>query len=188
MVRNRPAKESPPYRFDRASLQSPSMRRYFPTIASSCPASRDAEIIPVYRQLLADRLTPVTRLRCWGATTTHFCWKAWSAARRSPATASSPPRHRLVYQVAGGQRVDLAARAWGGDKEFETTDPLADLQKLLPHAPLSPRQQTSRLSPAAGRVCRIRHDSLLRGRKAATRRRRMTASCRICCSGCTANW
>ena len=35
------------------------MRRYFPDIEQFKAAAKDAEVIPVYRQLLADRVTPV---------------------------------------------------------------------------------------------------------------------------------
>ena len=35
------------------------MRRYFPDLQTFTQAAANADIVPVYRQLLADRLTPV---------------------------------------------------------------------------------------------------------------------------------
>ena len=39
------------------------MRRYFPDLAEFQAAVLMRKIVPVYRQLLADRLTPVTAFR-----------------------------------------------------------------------------------------------------------------------------
>ena len=113
------------------------MRRYFPDFEGFQAAARAADIVPVYRQLLADRLTPVSAFEVLGATRTPSCSKASSAARRSPATASSPPprrwstRFRRRATPAGPRRAATPGDLYA-DREFDTSDPLADLQKLLP--------------------------------------------------------
>src|SRR5207244_2902328 len=42
------------------------MRKYFPDLPSFTAAAKSAEVVPVYRQLLADRLTPVTAFELLG--------------------------------------------------------------------------------------------------------------------------
>ena len=42
------------------------MRKYFPDLTTFTTSAKTAQIIPVYRQLLADRLTPVTAFELLG--------------------------------------------------------------------------------------------------------------------------
>ena len=107
------------------------MRRYYPEYSEFEPASRDAEIIPVYRQLLADCLTPVSAFQVLGRDNHAFLLESVVGGEqiaRYSFIATSPS---TVYQVAGGN-----ASVWqlvsGTTREFKTTDPLADLQRLLP--------------------------------------------------------
>src|SRR5438309_2361016 len=44
----------------------PAMRRYFPDLAGFTAAASSAQIVPVYRQILGDRLTPVSAFEVLG--------------------------------------------------------------------------------------------------------------------------
>ena len=92
------------------------MRRYFPTSRSL--GGRGRQVVPVYRQLLADQLTPVTAFEVLGPRRhTRFCWRASSAARRSAATASSPPRRRWSTRSnEGNARSSGASRRRGAER------------------------------------------------------------------------
>ena len=106
------------------------MRRYFPDFEKFAAAAKSAEIIPVYRQLLADRLTPVSAFEVLGRDPHAFLLESvvgGEQVARHSFIATSPS---LIYTAFHGkaaitQRMHRA-------KEFDTTDPLADLEKLLP--------------------------------------------------------
>ena len=66
------------------------MRRYFPDLQTFRAAAAGAEIIPVYRQLLADRLTPVSAFELLGRDAHAF----------------------LLESVVGGERVARACRRY----------------------------------------------------------------------------
>jgi len=109
----------------------PSMRRYYPDYSEFECASRDAEIIPVYRQLLGDCLTPVSAFQVLGRDDHAFLLESvvgGEQVARYSFIASSPS---TVYQVAGG-RASVWQTGLGANKEFVTQDPLADLEHLLP--------------------------------------------------------
>ena len=110
------------------------MRRYFPDLESFSASAPNADVIPVYRQLLGDRLTRSASLKCSGAMPMRSCWRACGRGEgraRYSFTATAPS---LVYQVSegnasilpGGSRLSETAR------HFKTADPLVDLQHLLP--------------------------------------------------------
>ncbi|MDP9173413.1 MAG: anthranilate synthase component I [Planctomycetota bacterium] len=106
------------------------MRRYFPDFAEFSVSAQNAEVVPVHRQLLADRLTPVSAFEVLGREQHAFLLESVIGGEkigRYSFIASGP---KLVYQVAGGQA--SIQQAGKQPTEFETTDPLADLQKLLP--------------------------------------------------------
>ena len=106
------------------------MRRYFPDIDTFRATAQAADVIPVYRQLLADRLTPVSAFEVLGRDQHAFLLESVIGGEnigRHSFIATSPS---LVYQVMQGQAAILK-RGQRPD-EFETTDPLADLEKLLP--------------------------------------------------------
>ena len=107
------------------------MRRYFPDVEQFVSAARDADVIPVYRQLLADCLTPVSAFQVLGRDDHAFLLESVVGGEqiaRYSFIATAPAK---VYQVLGGK-----ARIWDAatrtDREFTTTDPLHDLQELLP--------------------------------------------------------
>src|ERR1043166_8462294 len=111
------------------------MRRYFPDLAAFCAAARDAAVVPVYRQLLADRLTPVSAFEVLGRDPHAFLLESVVGGEKIARYSFIATAPSLVYQVAGGQAAILptGSSLWTPQKEFTSQDPLADLQKLLPH-------------------------------------------------------
>src|SRR5277367_2046048 len=106
------------------------MRRYFPDISTFTSSAKNADIVPVYRQLLADHLTPVTAFEVLGRDQHAFLFESVVGGEkigRYSFIATSPS---LVYQVASGKA--MVQSAGKPAQEFATTDPLADLAKLLP--------------------------------------------------------
>src|SRR5438876_11568198 len=106
------------------------MHRYFPDLPSFKSAAKDHAIIPVYRQLLADHLTPVSAFEVLGRDEHAFLLESvvkLEEIARYSFIATDPS---LVYQVSQG-RAEILQR---GERphNFQTTDPLADLAKLLP--------------------------------------------------------
>jgi anthranilate synthase component 1 len=105
------------------------MRRYFPDIETFKSSAKTAEIVPVYRQLLADRLTPVTAFELLGRDPHAFLLESVVGNEkigRYSFIATGPSK---VYQVAQGNAATLTPRH---ADEYRTTDPLADLAKLMP--------------------------------------------------------
>ena len=107
------------------------MRRYFPDLEQFGAAAKDADVIPVYRQLLADRLTPVSAFQVLGRDPHAFLLESVVGGEQVARYSFIATAPSLVYQVAAGNAL-VARMGAGGAREFTTTDPLADLQKLLP--------------------------------------------------------
>jgi anthranilate synthase component 1 len=111
------------------------MRRYFPDLAEfSAVAATGAQIIPVYRQLLGDRLTPVSAFQILGRDPHAFLLESVVGGEniaRYSFIASAPSS---IYQAIAGQAMFVSTRSgpFETPKEFATSDPLADLQTLLP--------------------------------------------------------
>ena len=108
------------------------MRRYFPEFEAFKSAGQDAEIVPVYRQLLADRLTPVSAFQVLGRDEHAFLLESVVGGEQVARYSFIATAPSLVYQVSGGNAL-VAQSGRGGVQEFTTNDPLADLDKLLPH-------------------------------------------------------
>src|SRR3954452_13089033 len=115
------------------------MRRYFPDIEAFRAAAKDADVVPVYRQLLADRLTPVSALQVLGRDDHSFLLESVIGGEKVGRYSFIATAPSLVYEVADGKarisrpgthRLANAADPLVGS--FDSTDPLADLQKLLP--------------------------------------------------------
>ena len=106
------------------------MRRYFPDPETFAKSAGVAEIVPVYRQLLADRLTPVSAFEVLGRDSHAFLLESVVGGERIARYSFIATSPSLVYQVMQGSAVILER----GQRlrEFQTTDPLADLAKLLP--------------------------------------------------------
>ena len=109
------------------------MRRYFPDSAAFTSATQSgAQIIPVYRQLLGDRLTPVSAFEVLGRDAHAFLLESVVGGEKIARYSFIATGPSLVYQTVGNK-----ASIWSGDpyqppREFETSDPLADLARLLP--------------------------------------------------------
>ena len=123
------------------------MRRYFPDLEGFRAAAQGADIVPVYRQLLADRLTPVSAFEVLGRDPHAFLLESVIGGEKIARYSFIATAPSLVYQVSGGTAMVLEPGSYriGADanREFQTSDPLADLQKLLPprryhHAPNLP--------------------------------------------------
>jgi len=106
------------------------MRRYFPAFDEfSSIAAGGATIVPVYRQLLADRLTPVTAFEVLGRERHAFLLESVIGGEKIGRYSFIAAGPQSVYQVAGG---NASIQSYGQSiREFTTTDPLADLAKLL---------------------------------------------------------
>ncbi len=105
------------------------MRRYFPELPAFTQAAQTAQIIPVYRQLLADRLTPVSAFEVLGRDAHAFLLESVVGGEKIARYSFIATAPSLVYSAMQGK----ALIAGGGQgREFDTTDPLADLQKLMP--------------------------------------------------------
>lgn len=106
------------------------MRRYFPSLEEFSGIAARAKIIPVYRQLLADRLTPVSAFEVLGREQHAFLLESVIGGEKIGRYSFIAAGPRLVYQVADGhasiQDVGKPPR------EFTSNDPLSDLKKLLP--------------------------------------------------------
>jgi anthranilate synthase component 1 len=105
------------------------MLKYFPDFSTFRERAVQANVVPVYRQLLADRLTPVTAFELLGRDAHAFLLESVIGNEkigRYSFIATSPTQ---IYQVAEGSAAISDAQK---TREFHTDDPLADLQKLLP--------------------------------------------------------
>ena len=110
------------------------MRRYFPDLESFSASASSADIIPVYRQLLGDRLTPVSAFEVLGRDAHAFLLESVVGGEKIARYSFIATAPSLVYQVIegnasiypGGSRLSETAR------HFKSADPLADLQHLLP--------------------------------------------------------
>ncbi len=109
------------------------MPRYFPNPDEFHSIARSADLVPVYRQLLADHLTPVTAFELLGKQEHALLLESVVGNEkigRYSFIASGP---KLTYHVKDGR---ASIRHHGNSKqaasEFATKDPLGDLAKLLP--------------------------------------------------------
>jgi anthranilate synthase component 1 len=106
------------------------MRRYFPDFSTFSASTKDADIVPVYRQLLADHLTPVTAFEVLGRDANAFLLESVVGGEKIARYSFIATSPSLVYQAGGSNALILQ---YGKPaKEFQTTDPLADLAALLP--------------------------------------------------------
>lgn len=106
------------------------MPSYFPDFETFRKLSETHEIVPVYRQLLADHLTPVSAFAVLGRDAHAFLLESVVGGEqiaRFSFIATSP---QVVYEAAGNNAT--LWRAGYGTEQLTTTDPLADLAALLP--------------------------------------------------------
>jgi anthranilate synthase component I len=109
------------------------MRRYFPDSATfAATAEGGAQIIPVYRQLLGDRLTPVSAFEVLGRDSHSFLLESVVGGEKIARYSFIATAPSLVYQASGTTASIFNGDAYQPSRQWETTDPLADLQQLLP--------------------------------------------------------
>lgn len=106
------------------------MPRYFPDEQSFAQIAQSADLIPVYRQLLGDHLTPVTAFEVLGRDEHAFLLESVVGGERIGRYSFIATGPSAIYLVTAGKAAIIVPP--DRPKEFLTTDPLADLQKLLP--------------------------------------------------------
>src|SRR5437868_4820135 len=109
------------------------MPKYFPDLDTFRSLAKQHDLVPVYRQLLGDHLTPVTAFEVLGRDDHAFLLESVVGGERIARYSFIATSPALVYQAASGRAsITRGGRLAGAPDEFATTDPLADLQKLLP--------------------------------------------------------
>jgi anthranilate synthase component 1 len=106
------------------------MPRYFPDLEQFARiTAKGAEVIPVYRQLLADRLTPVTAFELLGEEEHAFLLESVVGIERIGRYSFIATGPRFVYRAKDGRAV--IERAGSQSESRATDDPLNDLGELL---------------------------------------------------------
>src|SRR5439155_17283645 len=104
---------------------SATMRQYFPNPEQfKSIVSEGFELIPVYRQLLGDHLTPVTAFEVLGRDAHAFLLESVVGGERIARYSFIATSPSLVYQVYQGAAAMFSGG--GAPKETETADPLDD--------------------------------------------------------------
>ena len=76
--------------------------RHFPDFDTFFAARAGVHLVPVFRRLAGDMLTPVTAFHRIDAGRAAACSRAWSAAKRSAATAFWQPDPFLLFEATSG--------------------------------------------------------------------------------------
>src|SRR5262245_48058535 len=108
----------------------PPMPKHFPDLEAFRAIAKSHDLVPVYRQLLGDHLTPVTAFEVLGRDDHAFLLESVVGGERIARYSFIATSPTLVYEAAGPN-----AAVWEAGqppREFRTTDPLADLAHLLP--------------------------------------------------------
>ena len=108
------------------------MRVYFPPLPTFAETAREFDVIPVYRQLLADRLTPVTAFEVLGRDAHAFLLESVVGGERIARYSFIATSPSMVFSVRDGAAVVTQGPGGRAVHEFDCTDPLADLAKLQP--------------------------------------------------------
>ena len=105
------------------------MTPYHPSLAEFERLSADGALVPVYRRLLEDTLTPVSAFRKLAADAQHaFLLESVVGLESSARYSSLGVGPRLTVSASGRRvRLDGGAEA----REFDSPDPLSDLSSLL---------------------------------------------------------
>src|SRR3954464_10729469 len=105
------------------------MRQYFPDVETFRSLAADNDVVPVYRQLLGDHLTPVTAFEVLGRDAHAFLLESVVGGEKIGRYSFIATAPDLVYTATNGKAV--IQQITKPPREFATTDPLADLSKLL---------------------------------------------------------
>lgn len=108
------------------------MPRYFPDLPTFTERARGADIIPVYRQLLSDWLTPVSAFEVLSRDMQHaFLLESVVGGEKIARYSFIATQPSIVYSCTKGQ-AQLSRPVDGTSATpFPTTDPLADLTHLM---------------------------------------------------------
>jgi anthranilate synthase component I len=109
------------------------MRRYFPDLPAFLDAAQTARIVPVYRQLLADRLTPVSAFELLGRDEHAFLLESVVGGENIARHSFIAAGPKLVYQA--GQGKASITESGKPPRMMAGVDPLAELAGLLPKGP-----------------------------------------------------
>jgi anthranilate synthase component 1 len=104
--------------------------RYHPDAEAFAHAAQTCSRIPVYRTLLADHLTPVSAFEVLGRDDHAFLLESVVGGERIGRHSFIAAAPSTIYLVFDGRAAVF--RAGHAPQEFLTSDPLCDLQKLLP--------------------------------------------------------
>ncbi|HEY7090010.1 MAG TPA: anthranilate synthase component I [Tepidisphaeraceae bacterium] len=104
------------------------MPRYFPDAQQFAETARSAQVIPVYRKLLGDHLTPVTAFEVLGRDEHAFLLESVVGGERIGRYSFIATGPASIYFVLQGKAAIVTPPF--PPKEFVSTDPLADLEKL----------------------------------------------------------
>src|SRR3954469_6534657 len=108
------------------------MPRYFPDVEEfERTVVGGAEVVPVWRQLLADRLTPVTAFELLGDAAHAFLLESVVGIERIGRYSFIATSPSFVYEAKDGRAV-ISGAGRQGQGPHDTSDPLADLERLLP--------------------------------------------------------
>jgi len=106
------------------------MPRYFPELEEFRSLADGVDVVPVYRQLLADHLTPVTAFEVLGRDANAFLLESVVGGDKIGRYSFIATNPSALYTAIQGEASIIR---WGKTGEqFKTTDPLADLSKMLP--------------------------------------------------------
>ena len=106
------------------------MPRHFPDIDTFRDRAAGHDIVPVYRQLLGDHLTPVTAFEVLGRDNHAFLLESVVGGEKIGRYSFIATNPSTVYTaMRGNGAIQAMGRA---SEEFKTADPLGDLAKLLP--------------------------------------------------------
>src|SRR5438045_6870869 len=103
------------------TYNAPPMRQYFPSIEKFKAAAKQHDMVPVYRQLLGDHLTPVTAFEVLGRDDHAFLLESVVGGERIARYSFIATSPTLIYDCAGGEAAIFAGM--GAPKQFETADP-----------------------------------------------------------------
>ena len=114
------------------------MPRYFPDFESFRSLAKQHDLIPVYRQLLGDHLTPVTAFEVLGRDDHSFLLESVVGGERIARWSFIATSPSLVYECAAARARRF--RGWARRSKPRARIRLHDLEKLLPrrkyyHAP-----------------------------------------------------
>src|ERR1700761_9256705 len=108
------------------SIRLGSMPRYFPDESEFAKLAGEYDSIPVYRQLLADHLTPVTAFEVLGRDDHAFLLESVVGGERVGRHSFIATGPTALYFILQGKAAITPPPAM--PEEFDSTDPLADLQ------------------------------------------------------------